>query len=108
MLVHPLGEEPEPRATILIPHGGPTGQWSVVPTIEAVLLAGAGYRVALPNIRGSLDRGRAWVASCSGDWGGVDAADCHAVLDHLVAAGLADPARLGVAASPTAGSWSTG
>ena len=32
---------------------------------------------------------------CSVDWGGVDAADCHAVLDHLVRAGLADPERLG-------------
>ena len=31
-----------------------------------------------------------------GDWGGVDADDCHAVLDALVERGLADPDRLGV------------
>jgi dipeptidyl aminopeptidase/acylaminoacyl peptidase len=96
VLVHALGDGPEPRATILIPHGGPTGQSSVVPTLEAVLLAGAGYRVVMPNIRGSFDRGRAWVAELFGRWGDVDAADCHAVLDHVVDSGLADPARLGV------------
>jgi dipeptidyl aminopeptidase/acylaminoacyl peptidase len=56
----------------------------------------AGYRVAMPNIRGSIDRGSAWVGELAGRWGDADAADCHAVCDHLVAAGLADPARLGV------------
>jgi dipeptidyl aminopeptidase/acylaminoacyl peptidase len=95
VLVHPAGEDSEPRATVLSIHGGPTGQWGVVPPLEALLLAGAGYRVALPNIRGSLDRGRAWAGALIGAWGDVDAADCHAVLDHLVDGGLADPARLG-------------
>jgi dipeptidyl aminopeptidase/acylaminoacyl peptidase len=96
ILVHPLGDAPDPRPAVLMVHGGPTSQWSVVPPLEAVFLAAAGYRVALPNIRGSYDRGRAWVAPLSGAWGDVDAEDCHAVLDHLVAAGLADRARLGV------------
>jgi dipeptidyl aminopeptidase/acylaminoacyl peptidase len=93
-LVHPAGAR-ERCATVLLPHGGPTGQWAVVPTLEAVLLAGVGYLVAMPNIRGSYDRGGDWVAALDGDWGGVDADDCHAVLDHLVAEGLADADRLG-------------
>ena len=63
--------------------------------VTPVLLAGAGYRAVLPNIRGSTDRGAAWVAALGGDWGGADAADCHAVLDHVVESGLADPERLG-------------
>jgi dipeptidyl aminopeptidase/acylaminoacyl peptidase len=67
----------------------------VLPPLEALLLAGAGYRVVLPNIRGSYDRGAAWVRALGGDWGGADAEDCHAVLDALVSRGLADPARLG-------------
>jgi dipeptidyl aminopeptidase/acylaminoacyl peptidase len=31
-----------------------------------------------------------------GDWGGVDADDVHAAVDHVVALGLADPDRLGI------------
>jgi dipeptidyl aminopeptidase/acylaminoacyl peptidase len=94
-VVSPPGGEDEPRATILDVHGGPTAQWNPLPPLEALVLAHAGYRVVLPNIRGSIGHGRAWVAALQGDWGGADAADCHAVLDALVARGLADPARLG-------------
>ena len=55
-----------------------------------------GYRVILPNIRGSATYGRDWIRPQLGDWGGVDAADVHAAVDHVVALGLADPDRLGV------------
>jgi dipeptidyl aminopeptidase/acylaminoacyl peptidase len=95
-VVSPRGAGDEPRATILDVHGGPLGAWGPLPPLEALLLAERGYRVVLPNIRGSYDRGREWVRALRGDWGGVDAADCHAVLDGLVARGLADPERLGV------------
>ncbi len=95
-VIEPAGAGAAPRATVLAPHGGPTAQWHPLPMLEGVLLAAAGYRVLMPNPRGSTGRGRAWVESLYGDWGGVDAADCHAVLDHAVAAGLADPVRLGV------------
>jgi dipeptidyl aminopeptidase/acylaminoacyl peptidase len=95
-VVSPAGAGDEPRATILAPHGGPTFQWPKLPSVESLLLAHAGYRVLLPNPPGSTGRGRAFVRALRGDWGGVDAAGCHAVLDHAVAAGLADPSRLGV------------
>jgi dipeptidyl aminopeptidase/acylaminoacyl peptidase len=94
--VSPAGAGTEPRATVLVPHGGPTAQWNPLPMLESILLAHAGYRVLLPNIHGSTGRGRPFVQALRGDWGGVDADDCHAVVDHAVAAGLADPARLGV------------
>ena len=77
-------------------HGGPLGAWSPAPSIENVLLASHGYRVILPNIRGSAGYGRAWIRPQLGDWGGVDAADVLASVDHVVGLGLADPARLGV------------
>lgn len=84
------------RATILDLHGGPTGQWGVVPPLEALLLAGAGFRVALPNIRGSIDRGPDWVAALGGAWGEADVADVLAVVDGLLSRQLAAPDRIGV------------
>ncbi len=95
-LVSPPGAGDEPLPTILDVHGGPLGAWGPLPPLEAILLAARGYRVVLPNPRGSYDQGAAWVRPLRGDWGGVDAADCHAVLDELVERGLADPDRLGV------------
>jgi dipeptidyl aminopeptidase/acylaminoacyl peptidase len=77
-------------------HGGPLGAWAPAPHIEVALLVARGYRVVLPNIRGSTSYGGAWIRPQLGDWGGVDAADLHAALDHVIALGLADPDRLGV------------
>jgi dipeptidyl aminopeptidase/acylaminoacyl peptidase len=95
-LVSPPGAPRAPLPTILDVHGGPLGAWGPLPPLEAVLLAARGYRVALPNPRGSYDRGAGWVRGLRGDWGGADADDCHAVLDGLVERRLADPDRLGV------------
>jgi dipeptidyl aminopeptidase/acylaminoacyl peptidase len=77
-------------------HGGPMGAWAPAPHIEVNLLVAHGYRVILPNIRGSATYGADWIRPQLGDWGGVDAADVHAAVDHVVSLGLADPARLGV------------
>lgn len=82
--------------TIVDVHGGPLGAWAPAPSIEVVLLCARGYRVILPNIRGSTSYGRDWIRPQLNDWGGVDAADVHAALDAVIAAGLADPDRLGV------------
>ena len=85
----------EPRATVLAIHGGPTWHWTPAVELGLQCLVAAGYRVALPNIRGSYGFGYEFVDALRGSWGDVDAADCHTVLDHLVETGLADPARLG-------------
>jgi dipeptidyl aminopeptidase/acylaminoacyl peptidase len=77
-------------------HGGPLGAWAPTPHLEVILLAARGYRVILPNIRGSATYGADWIRPQLGDWGGVDAADVHAAVDHVIALGLADPDRLGV------------
>jgi dipeptidyl aminopeptidase/acylaminoacyl peptidase len=52
--------------------------------------------VILPNIRGSAGYGSDWIRPQLGDWGGVDADDVHAAVDHVVDLGLADPERLGL------------
>ena len=82
--------------TVVDVHGGPLGAWAPAPHLEVFLLVARGYRVVLPNIRGSATYGRDWIRPQLGDWGGVDAADVHAALDHVVELGLADPDRLGV------------
>lgn len=82
--------------TVLHVHGGPTGAWGPGGTLDAMLLTAAGYRVLMPNIRGSATFGSAWVRPLSGRWGDVDAADALAAVDGMVERGLADPDRLAV------------
>jgi dipeptidyl aminopeptidase/acylaminoacyl peptidase len=92
----PPGARDDPLPTVVDVHGGPLGAWAPAPHIEVSLLVARGYRVILPNIRGSASYGRAWIRPQLGDWGGVDAADVHAALDHIIGLGVADPDRLGV------------
>jgi dipeptidyl aminopeptidase/acylaminoacyl peptidase len=92
----PAGASEEPLPTVVDIHGGPLGGWAPAPSIEVVLLCARGYRVIMPNIRGSAGYGADWIRPQLGDWGGVDAADVHAAVDHVVSLGLADPDRLGV------------
>lgn len=95
-IASPAGSGGEPMPTVVDVHGGPLGAWAPAPSLEVALLCARGYRVVLPNIRGSASYGREWIQPQLGDWGGADAADVHAALDHVVALGLADPDRLGV------------
>jgi dipeptidyl aminopeptidase/acylaminoacyl peptidase len=95
-IVSPVDAGEAALPTVVNLHGGPLGAWSPAPSTENVLLAAHGYRVVLPNIRGSAGYGRAWIRPQLGDWGGVDAADVLAAVDHVVRLGLANPARLGI------------
>ena len=95
-IVSPAGALDEPLPTVVNIHGGPLGAWSPAPSLENVLLASRGYRVILPNVRGGAGYGKAWITPQLGDFGGVDADDVLAAVDHAVDLGLADPARLGI------------
>jgi dipeptidyl aminopeptidase/acylaminoacyl peptidase len=77
-------------------HGGPLGAWAPAPALEVHMLVGRGYRVLLPNVRGSTSYGADWIRPQLGAWGGPDAADVHAAVDHAVSLGLAEPDRLGI------------
>ncbi|HYO42452.1 MAG TPA: prolyl oligopeptidase family serine peptidase [Candidatus Limnocylindrales bacterium] len=94
-IASPADAGDEPLPTVVDIHGGPLGAWSPAPSVEVVLLCARGYRVVLPNIRGSCSYGGEWIRPQLGAWGGPDAEDVHAALDHVVALGLADPDRLG-------------
>jgi dipeptidyl aminopeptidase/acylaminoacyl peptidase len=95
-IASPAGAGDEPLPTIVDVHGGPLGGWAPSPHVEVVLLCARGYRVILPNIRGSTGYGRDWITPHLGNWGGPDAEDVHAAVDYAIAEGLADEQRLGV------------
>ncbi len=82
--------------TIMHFHGGPTGSFGPGSSMDAMVLASAGYRVVMPNIRGSATFGYDWAHALSGRWGDVDAQDALAVTDWLVGRGLAEEGRIGL------------
>ena len=98
-LVEPAGDRPHP--TVLLVHGGPhfhdRDAWS--PPVQAWV--DHGFAVALVNYRGSTGHGRDWRDALEGNPGLTELEDVRAARDHLVAAGVADPARLVLAG----GSW---
>jgi dipeptidyl aminopeptidase/acylaminoacyl peptidase len=95
-LASPAGAGRRRMATVLHVHGGPTGAWAPGGGLDTVLLCAAGYRVLMPNIRGSATFGAPWIRALRGGWGTVDAEDVLAAVDGLVRRGLADPERLAV------------
>jgi dipeptidyl aminopeptidase/acylaminoacyl peptidase len=90
---------PFPLVTIV--HGGPYSRWAD----ELMLgwwswgqwLAAAGCAVFHPNPRGSQGHGQATAALVAGAVGQDEWTDILAGIDDLVAAGVADPGRLGIA-----------
>lgn len=88
--------------TILWIHGGPVGQYDWGFDFQSQLFAAHGYVVVRPNPRGSSGYGQDFCKAIFADWGNKDYDDVIAAVDHAVAAGLADPDRLGV------GGWSYG
>ena len=88
--------------TILWIHGGPVDQYSTELNLEWQLFAAHGYAVVAANPRGSSGHGREFARAIFADWGNKDYEDVMAAVDHAVAAGVADPDRLGV------GGWSYG
>lgn len=88
--------------TIAYVHGGPVGQDGFDFDVTSQALAAQGYLVVNPNYRGSSGRGAEFSRAIYADWGNLEIQDIHAVMDNLVAQGLADPDRLGI------GGWSYG
>ncbi len=88
--------------TVLRIHGGPTSQFSTGWSLEWQLLAAHGYAVVAANPRGSTGYGRDFSRAIWADWGHKDFEDVMAAVDGAIAAGVADPDRLGV------GGWSYG
>lgn len=82
--------------TILRIHGGPVYQFSHEFLADWQAYAARGYLVVAANPRGSSGRGFDFARAIYADWGNKDTQDVLAAVDHVVAAGLADPQRLAV------------
>jgi dipeptidyl aminopeptidase/acylaminoacyl peptidase len=103
LVVKPPGYENGRRyPTLLRIHGGPVAQYQTDFSFDWQLFAANGYVVVGANPRGSSGRGEAFQRVIFNDWGNVDVGDVLAAVDSAVAAGIADPERLGV------GGWSYG
>lgn len=102
----PPGYKPgKPLPTVILLHGGPASAarfslrfWGYGRTF----LAAQGYAVLLPNYRGSTGYGDKFLTDLIGRKNDIDVIDILAGVDALVAKGIADPKRLGVAG------WSNG
>jgi len=102
-MVRPIGYRAGTRVpAVLKIHGGPVYQFSNEFDMEWQLLAAEGFAVVAANPRGSSGRGEKFATAIWADWGNKDGQDVLAAVDYAVAAGVADPGRLGV------GGWSYG
>ncbi|MGA8113975.1 MAG: prolyl oligopeptidase family serine peptidase [Actinocatenispora sp.] len=104
-----------PFPMITIAHGGPYGRWSDDCQLfwfpSAQWLAAAGYAVFLPNPRGGQGHGHTFAASVAGRVGREEWTDILTGIDLLVAEGIADPGRLGIAGGSHGGfmaAWAVG
>jgi dipeptidyl aminopeptidase/acylaminoacyl peptidase len=102
LLIRPAGAASGKSAPLLVVvHGGPAGSFANTFTVRrgvypVQLFAQKGFAVLMPNPRGSGGYGEAFRKANVRDWGGADYDDIMAGIDALVAAGSADPARLGI------------
>ncbi|MGO2359502.1 MAG: prolyl oligopeptidase family serine peptidase [Brachybacterium tyrofermentans] len=87
-------------------HGGPTGHVSPVLHLPTAYYTSRGLGVVDVNYGGSTGYGRAYRNRLRGQWGVVDVEDTVAVMEHLVAEGIADPGRIAIEGG-SAGGWTT-
>jgi len=77
-------------------HGGPEGQSRPSMSDVTQALVARGITVFAPNVRGSTGFGKRFVNLDNGALRVDGVRDIKATTDHLVAAGIADPGRLGI------------
>ncbi len=93
-VVTPEGEPPFPAVVHV--HGGPNWQDRDEFEPEVQAYVDAGYAVLLVNYRGSTGRDAAFRERLRGDIGFPESEDILAGLDHVVAQGVVDPARVAI------------
>jgi dipeptidyl aminopeptidase/acylaminoacyl peptidase len=87
-------------------HGGPTAHVPPVLSLPVAYYTSRGLGVVVVNYGGSTGYGRTYRNRLRGQWGVVDVQDTVAVMEHLVAEGIADGRRLAIEGG-SAGGWTT-
>jgi dipeptidyl aminopeptidase/acylaminoacyl peptidase len=101
VLIHPLERAEGARLPLILNvHGGPESHvsngWLTSYSNPGQVAAARGFAVFQPNYRGSTGRGVAFSKLGQGDPAGKEFDDLLDAVDHLIATGLVDGARVGV------------
>ncbi len=101
LLIRPLDEKAGAKSPLILTvHGGPESHyrngWLTGYADPGQLGAARGFAVFYPNYRGSTGRGVAFSKSSQSDAAGKEFDDLVDAVDHLVAAGVADRAKVGM------------
>ena len=111
VLVKPVGFQAGRRYPLVVQiHGGPAAadllRWN--PGVNAMVYAGAGYMVLLPNYRGSTNYGEQHRLDIvgSGNYFQKGYEDIVTGVDHLIAQGMVAADSLGVMGWSAGGHWS--
>jgi dipeptidyl aminopeptidase/acylaminoacyl peptidase len=97
-----------PSGTVICVHGGPTGHSRDEMDPEIQFLVSQGFNVLDPNYRGSTGFGRAYQEAIKEDgWGGREQDDIRTGIEALLAAGIAEPGKVGMTGTSYGGysSW---
>ena len=85
------------RGTIIHVHGGPTAHSRDRINTEIQFFASQGFNVLAPNYRGSTGFGLAFMEAIKEDgWGGREQDDIRTGIEALIAAGIAEPGKIGI------------
>jgi dipeptidyl aminopeptidase/acylaminoacyl peptidase len=87
-------------------HGGPTGAYQAVLSLEIQYWTSRGFGVLLVNYGGSTGYGRSYRDRLKGNWGVIDVDDCVNGAKYLVEQGEVDVNRV-VIAGGSAGGYTT-
>jgi dipeptidyl aminopeptidase/acylaminoacyl peptidase len=96
-LTLPKGLPAKNLPLIVHPHGGPWARDSFGYDTYAQFLSNRGYAVLQPNFRSSTGYGKKFLNAGNGEWGRKMQDDLTWGVKALVAAGIADPAHVGIA-----------
>lgn len=98
----------EAKGTIVYVHGGPTWHSEDWVNVQIQFLVSQGFNVLDPNYRGSTGFSLAYRKAIKEDgWGGREQDDIRTGIEALIAAGVAEPGKVGITGTSYGGysSW---